>query len=253
MQKTADSKRIPPAPEAQRVLHFVTEDQRQTSVAAYRAQLRRDAARVARAATKAQQPPKPVVIEVCIRNRSLFEALVDDDAVALLNASVAPTDPTPSQPKPEQQHRQEADIAALEAALAKPEGDEYSPEKLKEKREHIEAIADHPELFVAWFLERNLRVLSGVGSRRAKLETLDWILAPDIDGEVLLRDGSRRVPVFTDKVPLSFTWCCKLFGLSRERYVDGLREEIASAMQHVHKPHQKETFSLMLAKLGESQ
>ena len=82
---------------------------------------------------------------------------------------------------------------------------------------------------------------------------MDWILAPDIDGEVLLRDGSRRVPVFTDKVPLSFTWCCKLFGLSRERYVDGLREEIASAMQHVHKPHQKETFSLMLAKLGESQ
>lgn len=262
---------ISPAPEAQQVLHFVTEEDRQRSVSAYVAQVSRDAARAAREVSRAQQPGSPQIVEVKIRNLDLFRALLDDVTVAAdeehLVADAACTEgPAAVVLHPEDPHDRKAntigpppasiamlDMAPLQIECAMPEGDEHTAEELREKQADIDALADHAELFVAWFMERNLRTLTGVGSRKAKLDTLDWILAPDIDGDVMLRDGSRRVPVFTDKVPLSFTWCCKLFGLSRERYVDGLRAEIAGAIEHLEKPHHKETFRLMLAKLGENQ
>jgi len=68
--------------------------------------------------------------------------------------------------------------------------------------------------------EENLKALAAKGNPMEKLDILEWMFEPDFVGEVIRRTphGDRRVFVFTDQVPFSFAFCCKLQGHDPEKY-----------------------------------
>lgn len=73
-------------------------------------------------------------------------------------------------------------------------------------------------------LEHSLKALAGRGNSTQKKEILDWIFDADFVGTVQKR--GREVPVYNDRVPFSFAFCCKLERMNPET----IREFLLSVM-----------------------
>jgi hypothetical protein len=118
---------------------------------------------------------------------------------------------------------------------------------LAEKAADIDWIADRADLFVGWYLERNLEMLSSVGNPEEKKTIIEWIFAPDVQGEVLVPRGDQQIwlPVFADRIPFSCQWCCKAVGYSAERLRDAVLEALVVARSRVQAKHQP-TFTAVI-------
>ena len=206
---------LPPAPEAQAVLPFVSDAERQISTDAYERIVRRSERRVHR--PPAEKPQ--VLINIELLAMPLFEAAM---------AEVLRVDPL--------------DPGVIEIDVPPTDEDQ------QDKQEAIEWIADRSERFVGWYLERNLEMLSSVGNPEEKRSVIEWIFEPDVQGQVLdTRNGtSRWIPVFADQIPFSFQWCCKVVGFKPERMQDALLEALNAARDRVKSKHQP-TFEALLS------
>lgn len=79
-------------------------------------------------------------------------------------------------------------------------------------------------------LENSLKALAGRGNPTQKMEILDWIFEPDFVGTVQ-RNG-RDVPVYSDHVPFTFAFCCKLERMNPEVIQDFLLSVMPAAVKH---------------------
>lgn len=117
--------------------------------------------------------------------------------------------------------------------------DEALPDSNAEKVRDIEWLADHASEFVGWYLERNFEMLSSVGNAAEKQTILEWIFAPDFEGD-FVEEGGRQIrtkAIYRDKVPFSFVWCCKAVGFDPDRMRDALIDTIRGAMSKVTPRH----------------
>ena len=138
------------------------------------------------------------------------------------------------------------ELDAIDEAVAPTEDDEFSCSE-EEKQEHVAWLADRPEQFVGYVLDQAFDVLAGIGNAREKAHIIEWMFAADIHGylhyveEVPSDDDGapggkvERVqltrPIFSVDVPMTFQWCCKVFGLRADavqaRVLDALKDAIA--------------------------
>lgn len=107
--------------------------------------------------------------------------------------------------------------------------DEFSCSE-KEKQQHIAWIADRAEAFIGYVLDRALEALASAGNATEKADILEWMFASDIYGQEIFeeKDGERIRTIFSVDVPMSFQWCCKVFGLRP----DVLQEHVLGALKH---------------------
>lgn len=207
---------VPPAPEAQGVLSFITDEEKRLSVLAYTIRINRILNRGQTKSKKAQSQ------EIIISVDQLSLPLVTRSETEILHRDPLEEDET---------------YYSVQPGL----DDET------EKAANINWIADHADQFVGWYLERNFEMLSSVGNPMEKLSIIEWIFAPDRDGEVLLPDGKTWVPLHTVQLPFSFQWCCKAVGLSPERYQDALLEALLVAQDRVKAKHKPKFEALLQA------
>jgi hypothetical protein len=114
--------------------------------------------------------------------------------------------------------------------------DEFSCSE-EEKQEHIEWIAEHAHQFIGFVMDRAMDVLASHGNAREKAHIIEWMFAADIAGYLHYEDQFEdekvelKRPVFSVDVPMTFQWCCKVFGLRvdeyQERILDALKEAVA--------------------------
>jgi hypothetical protein len=89
-------------------------------------------------------------------------------------------------------------------------------------------------------LEESIRALSAKGNPNEKLEILEWIFEPDYIGTVVkpTADGhSRIVHVFTNAIPWSFAFCCKLEGHDPDFWRKFLRSQMPEAVKRFYVVH----------------
>lgn len=222
----------PPAPPSQGVLPFVSDEARSYSNKRFTINCAISDALTGKNVSQ--------VILVSLDQLHLpLIAVIDSEFMEL-----DPLDAADAEERAEEEKRAAAEERTLQQIDAAPHTD--TPEELAQKAIDIEWIADRAEAFVAWILERNIEMLSAIGNPKEKVSVLEWVFAPDQDGDVLLRDGVTRVPLFTDRLPFSFQWCCKVFGLSPERFQHALLESLETASQQPQ-IRRKQTFGFLLS------
>lgn len=89
-------------------------------------------------------------------------------------------------------------------------------------------------------LEESIKALAAKGNPNEKLEILEWIFEPDYVGTVVkpTADGhSRVVHVFTDAIPWSFAFCCKLEGHDPDFWRKFFRSHMPEAVQRFYVVH----------------
>lgn len=98
-----------------------------------------------------------------------------------------------------------------------------------EKKECIEWIADRAHSFIGYVIDRALEALASSGNAKEKQHILEWMFAADIYGREIISDenGEHERTVFCAEVPMTFQWCCKLFGL----HLDVFQEHVLVALK----------------------
>lgn len=110
-----------------------------------------------------------------------------------------------------------------------------SPWMLGEERPEFtseEILAAHSVL-----LEGSIKALAAKGNPKEKLEILEWIFEPDYIGTVVktTADGHPRiVHVFTESIPWSFAFCCKLEGQDPDFWRKFLLAEMPEAVKRFY-------------------
>jgi hypothetical protein len=79
-------------------------------------------------------------------------------------------------------------------------------------------------------LEQSLRALAGRGNPMQKKEILDWIFDPDYVGTVQ-RNG-REKPVYNDRIPFTFAFCCRIERMNPDTIRDFLLSVMPAAVRY---------------------
>lgn len=79
-------------------------------------------------------------------------------------------------------------------------------------------------------LEQSLRALAGRGNPMQKKEILDWIFEPDYVGTVQ-RKG-REKPVYNDRIPFTFAFCCRIERMNPDTIRDFLLSVMPAAVRY---------------------
>lgn len=100
----------------------------------------------------------------------------------------------------------------------------------QEKQEIIEWFADRPEQLVGYVIDQAIESLASVGNAKEKKHQIEWIFAGNLYGhEIITVDGKDVTrPVFARDVPMTFQWCCRVYGLNAERF----QEKLLAALKH---------------------
>lgn len=100
----------------------------------------------------------------------------------------------------------------------------------QEKEEIKEWFADRPEQFIGYVIDQAIESLASVGNAKEKKHQIEWIFAGNLYGhEIITVDGKDVTrPVFSRDVPMTFQWCCRVYGLNAERF----QEKLLSALKH---------------------
>jgi hypothetical protein len=79
-----------------------------------------------------------------------------------------------------------------------------------------------------FMMESSLDILQKKGSKKEKLDVLQWVFTDFVDAEVYDEKLGKFVKhsVSTEEIPFSFNMCCKLSGYDREI----LREKLANKL-----------------------
>lgn len=88
--------------------------------------------------------------------------------------------------------------------------------QVEESRDAIQWSTDDVAKLHSHLLEQSLRALAGRGNAIQKQEILDWIFEPDFVGTTT-RNG-REIPVYTNQIPWSFAFCCRMERMDPETF-----------------------------------
>lgn len=112
-----------------------------------------------------------------------------------------------------------------------------------ERIEIVKWFCDRAEQFVGYVIDQAIETLASIGNARGKLETIEWMFAPDIVGHYIetVRGMDCKVPLFAHYKPMTFQWCCRVHGLSPERFQTAVLEalRVAEADTRLREEHGK--------------
>lgn len=108
---------------------------------------------------------------------------------------------------------------------------------------HQQVVGDNTEERIVWtdqamlemhegVLLYSLQLLRSTGNANEKLEVLNWIWSPDVEGFVTrkIRGVNQQVPIRADQLPFTFQTCCRLSGYHTDELREGLAWEMRSAL-----------------------
>jgi hypothetical protein len=110
-------------------------------------------------------------------------------------------------------------------------GDEQFACGEQEKAEIINWFADRAEQFIGYVIDQAVEALASIGNAQEKAHILQWMFAADIHGYVIQEfDGQELTrPIFSRDVPMTFQWCCRVHGLSVERFQQSVLDALKFA------------------------
>lgn len=82
-------------------------------------------------------------------------------------------------------------------------------------------------------LQESLTALRGTGNSKQKREILEWIFEPEFQGHTTDQYG-RVVPIYSDQVPFTFVFCCKLEGMDPETIRSFIRNRLPEQARHFY-------------------
>lgn len=203
--------RLPCVPIAQQAFFFVAPEQRQLMADNYEEQERRNRRRFVRYQTHLQQKIRVEVLDqplFTLEGQQTFESFTCDPLEA-------------------------ADEAELLEAC-----DELACSE-KERQEIIAYFAERPQQFVGYVLDRAFDALACIGNAKEKAHILEWMFAADILGHVVetveekfgdqVYTAEISRPIFSVDEPMTFQWCCKVFGLRPDVYQEQILDNLKRA------------------------
>ncbi len=126
-------------------------------------------------------------------------------------------------------------------AKGEPTAEAVIADELIDAPEAVDVFADERTEKAEWtnegviqlhsvLLEQSLRALAGRGNPMQKKEILDWIFAPDYVGTVQ-RNG-REKPVYNDRIPFTFAFCCRIERMNPDTFRDFLLWVMPAAVRY---------------------
>lgn len=101
----------------------------------------------------------------------------------------------------------------------------------QEKTEIINWFADRAEQFIGYVIDQAVEALASIGNAKEKAHILQWMFAADIHGYVIEEIEGQELtrPIFSRDVPMTFQWCCRVHGLSVERFQQSVLDALKFA------------------------